>query len=179
LEFLFRIYGNRRRIRSIWQTFNGNATLDIVDIRPGTSGFGCKIHNNTWQNTTQPALNSHGVQCIDFEERGGIQYCYVIITILKTPILLFSLMQNLMPLIPKTLVSGNVTIDHCYVYINLIENLGNTTNNYSIGISLKPYGDLMYILQFDNIYIDNNTIISGTTASRIILEYPWKQFSMD
>jgi len=24
---------------------------------------------------------------------------------------------------PKTLVSGNVTIDHCYVYYNLIENL--------------------------------------------------------
>ena len=149
------VYGN---------TFNGNATLDIVDIRPGTSGFGCKIHNNTWQNTTQPALNSHGVQCIDFEERGGIQYCYVYNNHFKNTDTPIQFDAESDAINPKTLVSGNVTIDHCYVYYNLIENLGNTTNNYSIGISLKPYGDsYVYTTIFDNIYIDNNTIISGTT----------------
>jgi len=45
LEFLFRIYGTEGGLEVYGNTFNGNATLDIVDIRPGTSGFGCKIHN--------------------------------------------------------------------------------------------------------------------------------------
>jgi hypothetical protein len=147
------VYGN---------TFTGNATLDIVDIRPGNSGFGGKFHDNTFINATQLPQNSHSVQCIDFEERGGIQYVYVYNNHFKntdTPVQ-FDVHSDH---VDKTLVGGNVTVDHCYIYYNLIEGLGQTTNNYSLGVALKPYGVLVDPVIFDNIYIDNNTIISGTT----------------
>jgi len=57
--------------------FNGVATLDIVDVRKGTSDFGCKVHDNLFIAPTQTATNAHGIQAIDFEERGAIQDCYV------------------------------------------------------------------------------------------------------
>ncbi len=146
------IYGN---------TYNGNATLDIVDVRPGSSGFGCKIHNNTWANTTQQSVNAHGIQAIDFEERGAIQYCYVYDNHFKNTntAIQFDALANADS---KTLVSGNITIDHIYVYYNLFENIGNTTNNYSVPIDIKPEGDLgLNNIAWDQIYIDNNTMISG------------------
>ena len=65
--------------------------------------------------------------------------------------------------VDKVFINGNISVDHCYVYYNLIENLGNATNNFSSGVSLKPYGSQVNPIVFDNIYIDNNTIISGTT----------------
>ena len=149
------IYGN---------TFNGNATLDIVDVRPGSSGFGCKIHNNTFANSTQLPRNSHTVQSIDFEEWGAIQQCFVYNNHFKNTDTPVQFDVNCGTAANKTLIGGNVSIDHCYVYYNLIENVGNTTNNYSDGIALMPYGDgYIYPTVFDNIYIDNNTIISGTT----------------
>ena len=148
------IYGN---------TFNGNATLDIVDIRPETGNtFGCKIHDNTWQNASQPAQNSHTVQCIDFEDRGAIQYCYVYNNHFKNTDTPIQLDVNCAGA-DKTLISGGVSVDHIYVYYNLIEGLGNTTNNYSLGIALKPYGSYTYATTYDNIYIDNNTIVSGSS----------------
>jgi hypothetical protein len=147
------VYGN---------TFNGNATLDIVDIRPGSSGFGCKIHDNTWQNTSQPALNSHTVQCIDFEERGAIQQVFVYYNHFKNTETPIQFDVNCAGA-DKVLISGGVSVDHCYVYYNLIEGLGNTTNNYSLGIALKPYGSYTYATTYDNIYIDNNTIVSGSS----------------
>jgi uncharacterized repeat protein (TIGR02059 family) len=148
------IYGN---------TFNGNSTLDIVDVRPGGSGFGCKIYSNTWTNPTQQPINSHGIQSIDLEERGAIQYCYIYNNHFKNTnagILFDGLASN----VDKTLVGGNISMDHIYVYYNIFENVGNTTNNYSSAINIKSEsssggGSLIW----DNIYIDNNTIISGIT----------------
>jgi len=52
------------------QYINGNATLDIVDIRPGTLVLDVRYITTLGKILHKPALNSHGVQCIDFEERG-------------------------------------------------------------------------------------------------------------
>ncbi len=57
------------------------------------------------------------------------------------------------------LIGGNVACDHIYIYSNLFENIGNTTNSYAPCVDLKPEGATN--IAWDQIYIDNNTMISG------------------
>jgi uncharacterized repeat protein (TIGR02059 family) len=64
--------------------------------------------------------------------------------------------------VDKNLISGKIRMDRIYVSYNLFENLGNTTNNFSSAIIIKPEGSTTNLV-WDNIHINNNTIISGAT----------------
>jgi hypothetical protein len=141
--------------------FNGVATLDIVDVRKGTSDFGCKVHDNLFTAPTQTATNAHGIQAIDFEERGAIQDCYVYNNHFKN-INTGVQVDAYASTTDKTYIGGNIRMERIYIYYNIFENVGNTTNSYSSPIALKPEGSTTNLI-WDQIYIDNNTIISGTT----------------
>ena len=141
--------------------FNGVATLDIVDVRKGTSDFGCKVHDNLFTAPTQTATNAHSIQAIDFEERGAIQDCYVYNNHFKN-INTCVQVDAYASTTDKTYIGGNIRMERIYIYYNIFENVGNTTNSYSSPIALKPEGSTTNLI-WDQIYIDNNTIISGTT----------------
>jgi hypothetical protein len=144
--------------------FNGVATLDIVDVRKGTSDFGCKVHDNLFTAPKQTATNAHGIQAIDFEERGAIQDCYVYNNHFKN-INTGVQVDAYASTTDKTYIGGNIRMERIYIYYNIFENVGNTTNSYSSPIAIKPEepeGSTTNLI-WDQIYIDNNTIISGTT----------------
>jgi hypothetical protein len=141
-------------------TFNGNATFDIVDVRPGAGNW-CNVHNNTWTNASQCVNTSSGIQCIDFEDWGAVQRVRVYNNHFKNNStgILFDVKGDATG---KVLISGKVHYEYIYIYYNLFEGMGNTTNTYSSAIDVKPeYSDALCFI--DNIYIDNNTIISGST----------------
>jgi hypothetical protein len=145
------IYGN---------TLNGNASLDIVDIRPGSSGYGCKVYNNSFLLPAQDIYTTHGMQSIDFENWGATQDVYVYNNYFKnvsTAIQFDGVGQN-----NSGNINGKVTFQNIYVYYNIFENTGNITNAYSSVIDIKPEGTDSFLM-YDHIYIDNNTIISGPT----------------
>jgi uncharacterized repeat protein (TIGR02059 family) len=146
------VYGN---------TFNGSATLDFVDVRKGSYTFGLKIHDNKFYVPTQVPVNEHGIQAINFEERGAVQDVHVYNNHFKnvnTGVQFDGLATN----VDKILISGKIRMDRIYVSYNLFENIGNTTNNYSSAINIKPEGSTTNLV-WDNIHINNNTIISGAT----------------
>ncbi len=59
-------------------TMNGNACLDVVDVRPGSSGYGIKIYNNLFTLPSPAAATNHGMMSIDFEEWGAVQQVYIL-----------------------------------------------------------------------------------------------------
>jgi uncharacterized repeat protein (TIGR02059 family) len=141
--------------------FNGSATLDFVDVRKGSYAFGIKIYNNKFMVPTQVPTNEHGIQAINFEERGAVQDVYVYNNHFKnvnTGVQFDGLATNT----DKILIDGKIRMDHIYVHYNIFENIGNTTNNYSSAINIKPEGSTTNLV-WDNIHINNNTIISGAT----------------
>lgn len=143
-------------------TFNGNATLDLVDVRPGSVGYGMKIYNNNFTLPSQAAVTGHSVQAIDFEEWGAVQQVYIYGNHFKntnTAIQFDLVGGTTISGITLKLINGNVSCDHIYIYCNLFENIGNTTNKYSSAIDLKPEGATN--IAWDQIYIDNNTMVSG------------------
>jgi hypothetical protein len=150
-------------------TFNGIATLDFVDVRKGSYSFGVKIYGNTFTSASQGPINEHGIQAIDFEERGAIQYVYVYNNHFKNTHtgVQFDVIANATYKSDQTGAANNSTtlyVDHCYVYYNIFENLGNTINNWYPAVVIKPEGLLTNNnVIFDNIYIDNNTMVSGAT----------------
>ncbi len=146
------IYGN---------TFNGLSTLDIVDVRAGSYTFGLKIYNNNFLVAAQAPSTNEGIQAIDFEERGAVQNVYVYNNHFKNSNTAIQF-DGLATSTDKTLIGGNIRMENLYVYYNLFENIGNTTNNSSSAIDLKPEGTLTNLV-WNNIYIDNNTLVSGTT----------------
>lgn len=158
------IYGN---------TFNGNATLDIVDVRKqGTSTFGIKIYNNTWTNSAQAPATAESIQAIDFEERGAIQYCYVYNNHFKNTntAVQFDVVANATGKYDQTNARNDGTtlyMDHCYVYYNLFENVGAIPVSGCApakAIAIITEGSLSSnAINYNNIYIDNNTIVSGVT----------------
>lgn len=159
----FDIYGN---------TFNGNATLDIVDVRPG-SGNWMNIYNNHWINPSPPIYGSHGIQSIDFEDWGAVQNVKIYNNYFKNQAKAVQL-DAIADITAKTLISGQVHYEQIYIYYNLFENIGNTTNS-TPAINIKPEwgGGVDATIHIANIYIDNNTIISGSTykgSSGVLLE---------
>jgi uncharacterized repeat protein (TIGR02059 family) len=143
-------------------TFNGNATLDLVDIRPGSVGYGMKIYNNSFILPSQYAATNHGVQAIDFEEWGAVQQVYIYGNHFKntnTAIQFDIVGGTVLSGVTLKLINGNVSCDHIYIYCNIFENIGNTTNKYSSAIDFKPEGATN--ITWDQIYIDNNTMVSG------------------
>jgi len=147
------IYGN---------TFNGLATLDIVDVRKGTSAFGIRIYNNFFSVAAQAPATAHGIQAINFEERGAVQDVYIYNNHFKnsnTGIQFDGLATNT----DKNLISGNIRMDHIHVYYNLFENIGASDNIAYSPIVIKPEGSTTNLV-WDNIFIENNTMVSGTTS---------------
>jgi uncharacterized repeat protein (TIGR02059 family) len=152
-------------------TLNGNACLDVVDVRPGSVGYGVKIYNNFFSLPSPAAATSHNMQAIDFEEWGAVQQVYVYGNHFKntnTGVQFDLVGGTVINGITLNLVGGNVACDHIYIYSNLFENIGNTTNNYASAIDFKPEG--ANNIAWDQIYIDNNTISGGSMYSGIICE---------
>jgi len=145
------IYGN---------TFNGCATVDICDVRPGPFTYGLKIYKNNFLVAAPVASSYHGTQAIDFEEWGAVQSVYVYNNYFKninTGIQLDALGGN----VNDVLINGKVVFKDIYIHYNLFEGVGATNDPYSVPISVKPQGTNNIF--FDNINITNNTMSSGTT----------------
>jgi hypothetical protein len=145
-------------------TFHGLATLDIVDVRKGTSyDFGVKIYDNQFLVNTQVPETYHGIQAIDFEEVGQVQYVYVYNNHFKNSntAVQFDATGTTHY---KTPVNGVISMDHLYVYYNIFENMGATNNQYYAAIVLKPTDENNpFNIVWNQIYIDNNVILSGST----------------
>lgn len=157
----FDIYGN---------TFNGNAALDFVDVRPGTGNW-MNIYNNLWTNPSPPTATAHSVMSIDFEDYGAVQNVKIYNNHFKnvqTGVLLDPTGNTAYGAINKVLISGQVYYEQIYIYYNLFENIGSipvTGYAPASAIDIKPdvNGGTEGVIHVANIYVDNNTIISGST----------------
>ena len=140
-------------------TFNGNATLDIVDVRPGAGNW-LNIHDNLFTNTNQVVYTAAGVMAIDLEDWGAVQR----VNIYKNHFhnqptgIQFDVVGNATS---KTLVAGKVDYEQIYMYYNLFDSEGNSTNTWSPCIDIKCQ-DTDGLNHVASIYADNNTMISGT-----------------
>lgn len=155
----FDIYGN---------TFNGNATFDIVDVRPGAGNW-LNIYSNLWTNASQVISTSAGVMAIDFEDWGAVQQVKIWDNHFKNQPtgIQFDVVGNSSG---KTLVSGKVDYEQIYIFYNIFENEGNSTNTYSPAVDIKPTvpdGNC----HVANFYVDNNTMTSnGQGYAGILIE---------
>jgi hypothetical protein len=144
-------------------TFHGLATLDIVDVRKGAYDYGIKIYDNQFLVDTQVPETYHGIQAIDFEEVGQVQYAYVYNNHFKNSntAVQFDATGTTHY---KTPVNGVISMDHLYVYYNIFENMGAIGNQYYAAIAMKPESvDSPFNIVWNQIYIDNNVILSGST----------------
>jgi hypothetical protein len=153
-EFFFMTGGGTEFYGNI---FNGNAALDFNGALPGTAGYSCKIYNNTWTMASQSSASSHGTMAIDLESWPGFMTdIYIYNNHFKNSTIGVQLDAN------GGQISSATGFQKIYIYYNIFENIGNTTNSYSPAISLKPQGTNS-LISYDQIYIDNNTIVSGPT----------------
>ena len=104
------VYGN---------TFNGNASLDIVDVRLGADSYGCKIYNNQFSIPSgQQAYGSKGVQTIDFEEWGSVVGVYVFDNHFKN--VACGIQLDPVGQSNPLNVGGQVVFQYIYIYFNLL-----------------------------------------------------------
>lgn len=154
-NFFTEIFFNTGGMNIYNNTFNGNASLDCVNNVPGTSGYGVKIYSNYFYLPAQAAKSADNVLAIDFEDWGANQQVYIYNNHFKntnTAIQLDAVGQS-----KPGNIGGKVLYQQFYIYYNIFENIGNTTDTYSPAIDIKPEGTDSYIV-IDQIYIDNNTL---------------------
>lgn len=134
-------------------TFNGAAGIDIADVRQGTSSYGIKIYDNTFQISSNTFYNTHMHTPITLEDHGAIQYVYIYNNHFKnTPNGI-----KVVGLVNET--DTKVNIDHIYIYSNLFENIGSTDVNWGFPIMFATTGTNKNVI-WDNISIYNNTMTS-------------------
>jgi hypothetical protein len=142
--------------------FNGNASLDLSDIRKGNGTWGLKVYNNSFTVDQISGDNEHVLQTLDFEGWGAIQYVYVYNNYFKnciSPIWVGGYNQANC-IYPD---GEHWAIDHIYIYYNIIENAGCTNKPAASSIWLWDNNNSGYSRNhiWDNIYICNNVLTSA------------------
>ena len=143
-------------------TFNGAATIDLADIRKGTSTYGLKIYNNELIVANKTAINNdHNIQALDFEDHGAIQYIEVYNNHFKnvpTAIEIVGLVNE---------NDTKVNIDHIKIYSNLFEDIGTTNSSWTFPILISGDKSDTYTgpIIWDNISIFSNTIITSNNMA--------------
>jgi hypothetical protein len=111
---------------------------------------------------------NHNVHSINFEGWGALQYIYVFNNYFKNPPAAISVGgSNAANCVYPDGVHW--ALDHIYIYYNIFENAGNTNNPAAEAIWLWDYAAPGYIYNhiWDNIFIENNVIISTTSPNQI------------
>lgn len=140
----FQMYGN---------TFNGAACFDYSGSVVGTWGFGGRIYDNTFQTSTAPPYDSPNHGYLDLETFTYENDVYVY--------------RNHFKFCRKAIGIDNIGIsaNNIWIYDNIIEDVGNTSNSWSSGIKIESnWNSNQYTSPIDNIYIYNNVIDAGASA---------------
>jgi hypothetical protein len=146
--------------------FNGNAAIDLSDIRKGAGTWGLKVYNNQFLVPATTANGNMDSMAIDIEGWGACQYIYVYNNYFKntvTGIWLEGYNQNYV--VP---IAGNFTMDHIYIYYNVFDNMGCTNKAWMYTISLTDGSASGYPnnVVWDNIYIVNNVLKSAASPNQ-------------
>jgi len=149
--------------------FNGAGTLDLSDVRKGDGAWGLKVYNNQFLvSAVGPDNLNYNVHSISFEGWGALQYIYVFNNYFKNPPAAISVGgSNAANCVYPDGVHW--ALDHIYIYYNIFENAGNTNNPAAATIWLWDYAAPGYIYNhiWDNIFVENNVIISTTSPNQI------------
>ena len=133
-------------------TFNGAATMDIVDVMKSTSTYGLKIYNNNYLVASTVPFTAHQVYSICVEGRSHLEYMYIYNNHFKN--VPNAIEYNVMVNTGEGYSSFDV--NHIYIHHNVLENVGMTDlSNYPIWI--EGYGSNSN-MTIDNINIYNNSI---------------------
>jgi hypothetical protein len=138
----FEMYGN---------TFNGGACWDLSGVVKGTYSFGAQVHDNVFTTVGEAPTAAHDEPYIDLESFDYENDIYVY--------------RNLFRNGRTGIKLGNVqtSTDNIWIYYNVFENIGNSTDNWGFGIFIHSYYNGV-AKPMSNIYVYNNVIDAATEA---------------
>lgn len=138
----FEMYGN---------VFNGAACWDLSGVVSGAYSFGARVYENVFTNVGIAPAAAHDepyIDCESFDYENDI-YIY----------------RNLFRNGRTGIKLGNVqtSTDNVWIYYNLFENIGNSSDNWGFGVYIHSYYDGV-AKPMSDIYIYNNVIDAATEA---------------
>lgn len=133
-------------------TFNGAATMDIVDVMKSTYEFGLKIYDNKYLVKEVVPFTAHQVQAINLEGRSHLDDIHVYSNYMK------NVTNGIWVDVIVNTGEGysSFAVNNLYIHHNVMENIGMTDVN-TIPIWMNAYGSNTNI-SFNNIQVNNNTI---------------------
>lgn len=142
-------------------TFTGSATLDFSNAYNGATtrgayDFSISVHDCYMSTTTGYQISQSGVghNPIALQaEKGEYEYVYFYNNHIKG--YAYGIMFS-------TSTSYNNTLEHIYVYNNLLENIGYTDYQFTYAISVILENNGGYSVTLDDIRVVNNTITGGS-----------------
>lgn len=133
-------------------TFNGAATMDIVNVTKSTYEYGLKIYDNKYLVKTNVPFTAHQVQAINLEGRNHLDDIHVYNNYMK------NVTNGIW--VDVTVNSGegytSFAVNNLYIHHNVMENVG-MTDVKTIPIWMNAYGSVTNI-SFNNIHVNNNSI---------------------
>lgn len=148
-------------------TFNGAATMDIVDVVKSTSEYGLKIYNNKYLVANTVPFTAHQVYSICVEGRSHLEYMYINDNYFKN--VPNAVEYNLTVNAGEGYSSFNV--NHIYIHNNVLENVGMTDlSNYPLWIEASGSNSNMTL---DYFYIYNNSIQSVNNSNKALTGIQW------
>ncbi|HET6555889.1 MAG TPA: right-handed parallel beta-helix repeat-containing protein, partial [Prolixibacteraceae bacterium] len=133
-------------------TFNGAATMDIVDVMKSTYEFGLKIYDNKYLVKAIVPFTAHQVQAINLEGRSHLDDIHVYNNYMK------NVTNGIWVDVTVNTGEGytSFAVNNLYIHHNVMENVGMTDVN-TVPIWMNAYGSNTNI-SFNNIQVNNNSI---------------------
>jgi len=148
----FELYGN---------TLNGAACFDYSGSIKGAYSFGGKIHDNVFTTATQPSRDTKNQYYLDLESFTYENDVYVYNNHFKNG--RGAIHVN----------NAQISMDNIWIYYNIIEGTGNTTDSYAVGIKVESNWGGTDPIPITNLHIYNNVINAGIQSYAGILTSVW------
>jgi len=153
-------------------TFNGGAIIDVVNCFKGGEAYSLKIYDNDFIMAAQYGgtyipPSYHTIMAIDIEDRGCYEDLYIYNNYIKN-------FANGIQLVAVSGVHLDVVVRNIYIYNNLFENIGYTNFDSTSAIGIKCERSSIYNVDYTNINIWNNTIISGASPAESYIGIRWE-----
>lgn len=145
--------------------FTGGGCLDFSGSVKGTYSYGAKIYGNTFTNPTSMEAAAHDEPYIDLESFDYENDIYVYNNYFNNS---------------RTAIKLNNTqtsSDNIWIYYNIFENVGNTTNAYSNAILVQSNWNDAAGIPISNLHILNNVMDAGQPSYTGILLSCWGDIS--
>lgn len=133
-------------------TFNGAATMDIVNVTKSSFEYGLKIYDNKYLVKTNVPFTAHQVQAINLEGRNHLDDIHVFNNYMK------NVTNGIWVDVTVNTGEGysSFAVNNLYIHHNVMENVG-MTDVKTIPIWMNAYGSVTNI-SFNNVHVNNNSI---------------------